>query len=73
MSLLNNLVKATFIGGALVGGTVAYLRLNDEEKQNLHQRVTQVRRKVADFIAPNDGVYTIPKEVEEELNALIND
>jgi uncharacterized membrane protein YebE (DUF533 family) len=73
MSLLNNLVKATFVGGALVGGTVAYVRLNDEQKQKLHQRLNQLRREVADLIAPNDGAYTIPKEIEEELNALIND
>jgi len=28
---------------------------------------------VADFIAPNDGAYDLPKEVQEELEALLND
>jgi hypothetical protein len=73
MSLLNNLVKATFVGGAIVGTAVAYARLNDEQKEKVQRGVNKVRRQVAEFIAPNDGAYTLPKEIEEELNALISE
>lgn len=73
MSFLNNLVKASIAGGVVIGGAVAYARLNDEQRQKLNSGVTRLRRKVSDLIAPNDGVYTIPKEVEQELEALIND
>ena len=73
MSLFNNIVKASIAGGVVIGGAVAYAQLNDEQRQKLNSRVTRLRRKVADLIAPNDGAYTIPKEVEAELEALLND
>jgi uncharacterized membrane protein YebE (DUF533 family) len=73
MSLVNNLVKAAFIGGTVVGSAVAYAHLNDEQKQKVQQNVARIRRKVADLIAPNDGAYVLPKEVEEELAALLNE
>ena len=73
MSFLNNLVKASIAGGVVIGGAVAYAKLTDEQRQKLNSGVTRLRRKVSDLIAPNDGVYTIPKEVEQELEALIND
>jgi uncharacterized membrane protein YebE (DUF533 family) len=73
MSLLNNLVKVAFVGGAVIGGTVAYARLNDEQKEKVQRGMNKVRRKVSDFIAPNDGAYKLPKEIEEELNALITE
>ena len=72
MSLFNNLVKASIAGGIVVGSAVAYSQLNDEQRQKLHSGVNRLRRKVADLIAPDDGVYTIPKEVEAELEALLN-
>jgi hypothetical protein len=73
MSLFNNLVKASIAGGVVIGSAVAYAQLNDEQRQKLHYGVNRLRRKVSDLIAPNDGVYTIPKEVEAELEALLND
>lgn len=73
MSLLNNLVKVAFVGGAVVGSAVAYARLNDEQKEKVQRGLNKVRRQVAEIIAPNDGVYTLPKEIEEELNALITE
>ena len=73
MSLFNNIVKASIAGGVVIGGAVAYAQLNDEQRQKLNSRVTRLRRKVADLIAPNDGAYTIPKEVEAELEALLTD
>jgi hypothetical protein len=73
MSFLNNLVKASIAGGVVIGSAVAYAQLNDEQRQKLHYGVNRLRRKVSDLIAPNDGVYTIPKEVEAELEALLND
>ena len=73
MSLFNNLVKASIAGGVVIGSAVAYTRLSDEHRQKLHSDINRLRRKVSDLIAPNDGVYTIPKEVEAELNALLND
>lgn len=73
MSLFNNLVKASIAGGVVIGSAVAYANLNDEQRQKLNSGINRLRRKVSDLIAPNDGVYTIPKEVEEELAALIND
>ena len=72
MSLFNNLVKASVAGGVIIGGAVAYARLSDEHRQKLNSDVTRLRRKVADLIAPNDGAYTIQKEVEAELEALLN-
>jgi len=72
MSFFNNLVKASIAGGIVVGSAVAYAKLNDEQRQKLNSSVNRLRRKVADLIAPNDGVYTIPKEVEAELEALLN-
>ncbi len=73
MSVFNNLVKASIAGGVVIGSAVAYTRLNDKQRQALNSDLNRLRRKVADLIAPNDGAYTIPKEVEEELAALIND
>jgi hypothetical protein len=73
MSLFNNLVKASIAGGVVIGSAVAYTRLNDQQRQALNSDLNRLRRKVADLIAPNDGVYTIPKEVEAELEALLND
>jgi hypothetical protein len=73
MSLVNNLVKLAVVGGAVAGSAVAYARLNDEQKQKVQRDLTKLRRKVADLIAPNDGAYELPKEVEEELAALINE
>ena len=73
MSLLNNHVKVAFVGGAVVGSAVAYSRLNDEQKEKVQRGLNKVRRQVAEVIAPNDGVYTLPKEIEEELNALITE
>lgn len=73
MSLFNNLVKASIAGGVVIGGAIAYARLSDEHRQKLNSDVTRLRRKVSDLIAPDDGVYTIPKEVEAELEALLND
>lgn len=73
MSVLNNLVKATVAGGIVIGSAVAYARLSDEQKATVNNSVSRARRKLADLIAPNDGVYTIPKEVEAELEALLND
>jgi len=72
MSLFNNLVKASIAGGVVIGSAVAYAQLNDEQRQKLNSSVNRLRRKVSDLIAPNDGVYTIPKEVEAELEALLN-
>jgi hypothetical protein len=72
MTFFNNLVKASIAGGVVVGSAVAYAQLNDEQRQKLHSGVNRLRRKVADLIAPDDGVYTIPKEVEAELEALLN-
>lgn len=73
MSLFNNILKVTFVGAAVVGSTVAYARLSDEQKDKVQQGMNKLRRKVADFITPDDGVYTLPKEIEEELNALITE
>jgi len=73
MSFFNNVVKVTVASGAVIGAAVAYARLNDEQRDKVKRGVNSVRRKVAEVIAPNDGAYTIPKEVEEELNALLND
>jgi flagellar basal body-associated protein FliL len=72
MSFFNNLVKTSIAGGIVVGSAVAYAQLNDEQRQKLHSGVNRLRRKVADLIAPNDGAYTLPKEVEAELEALLN-
>lgn len=73
MSLFNNVIKLSLLGGALVGSAVAYSQLPPESREKIKQGVTRARRKVADLIAPNDGAYTIPKEVEAELEALLND
>lgn len=73
MSFFNNVVKVTVASGAVIGAAVAYARLNDEQRDKVKRGVNSVRRKVAEVIAPNDGAYTIPKEVEKELNALLND
>ena len=73
MSLFNNVIKVTVAGGVVIGSAVAYARLSDEQRQTIKQGVTKIRRKVADFIAPNDGAYDLPKEVQEELEALLND
>jgi len=73
MSLFNNVIKLSALGGALVGGAVAYSQLPPERREKIKQRVTQARRKIADLIAPNDGAYDLPKEVQEELEALLND
>ncbi|NBX48405.1 hypothetical protein EBT25_00340 [bacterium] len=72
MSVLNNLVKATVAGGIVIGSAVAYARLSDEQKASINNSVSRARRKLADLIAPNDGAYTLPKEVEAELEALLN-
>jgi hypothetical protein len=73
MSALNTIFKATVTAGVVVGSAVAYARLSDEQKETIGRGVTRVRRKLADLIAPNDGAYNLPKEVEEELAALLND
>lgn len=73
MSALNTIFKATVAAGVVVGSAVAYARLSDEQKETIGRGVTRVRRKLADLIAPNDGAYNLPKEVEEELAALLND
>jgi len=73
MSTLNNIVKASIAGGIVIGSAVAYARLSQEQREMIEQKVTKLRRKVADFIAPNDGAYDLPKEVQEELEALLND
>lgn len=73
MSLFNNVFKLSLLSGALIGGAVAYGQLTPEDRQKIKRGVISARRKLADLIAPNDGVYTIPKEVEAELQALIND
>lgn len=73
MSLFNNLVKASIAGGIVIGSAVTYARLSQEQREMIEQKVTKLRRKVADFIAPNDGAYDLPKEVEAELAALLND
>lgn len=73
MSVFNNLVKATVAGGVILGSAVAYARLSDEQKASISNGVTRARRKLADLISPDDGAYNLPKEVEEELAALIND
>jgi hypothetical protein len=73
MSTMNALFKATVAAGVVVGSAVAYARLSDEQKDTIRHGVTRARRKLADLIAPNDGAYNLPKEVEEELAALIND
>jgi len=73
MSALNTIFKATVAAGVVVGSAVAYARLSDEQKETINRGVTRARRKLADLIAPNDGAYDLPKEVEEELAALIND
>lgn len=73
MSTFNTLFKATIAAGVVVGSAVAYARLSDEQKDTISRGVTRARRKLADLIAPNDGAYNLPKEVEEELAALIND
>lgn len=72
MSFVNTVFKATVAAGIVVGSAVAYARLSDEQKELIKGQTMRLRRKVADFIAPNDGVYTIPREVEEELSALLN-
>lgn len=73
MSLFNNVIKLSVLGGALIGGAVAYSNLPPERRESIKQGVTRARRKLSDLIAPDDGLYTIPKEVEAELQALIND
>jgi hypothetical protein len=73
MSLFNNVIKLSVLGGALLGSAVAYSQLPPERREKIKQGVTRARRKLSDLIAPNDGVYTIPKEVEAELEALLND
>lgn len=73
MSMFNNVLKFSLVSGALIGGTVAYAQLSADERQKIKTAVTRARRKLADLIAPNDGAYTIPKEVEAELEALLND
>lgn len=73
MSLFNNVFKLSVLGGAVIGSAVAYSNLPPEGREKIKQGVTRARRKLADLIAPNDGVYTIPKEVEAELAALLND
>jgi hypothetical protein len=73
MSLFNNVIKLSVLGGALVGSAVAYSQLPAERREKIKQGVTRARRKLSDLIAPNDGAYTIPKEVEAELEALLND
>lgn len=73
MSTLNNIFKASIAGGIVIGSAVAYARLSQEQREMIEQKVTKLRRKVADFIAPNDGAYDLPKEVQEELEALLND
>mgnify|MGYP000117077437 CR=1 FL=1 len=73
MSTMNALFKASIATGVIVGSAVAYARLSDEQKDTIRRGVTRARRKLADLIAPNDGAYDLPKEVEEELAALIND
>jgi hypothetical protein len=73
MSLFNNVLKLSLLGGAVIGGAVAYSNLPPERREKIKQGVTRARRKLSDLIAPDDGVYTIPKEVEAELQALIND
>lgn len=73
MSTFNNIVKASIAGGIVIGSAVAYARLSQEQREMIEQKVTKLRRKVADFIAPNDGAYDLPKEVQEELEALLND
>jgi hypothetical protein len=73
MSLFNNVLKLSLLGGAVIGGAVAYSNLPPERREKIKQGVTRARRKLSDLIAPNDGIYTIPKEVEAELQALLND
>jgi hypothetical protein len=73
MSLLNNIFKVSVVGAAVVGSTVAYARLSDDQKAKVQRGLNKLRHKVADFITPDDGVYTLPKEIEEELNALITE
>lgn len=73
MSLFNNIIKASIAGGVVIGSAVAYARLSDQQRETIKHGVTKLRRKVADFIAPNDGAYDLPKEVQEELEALLND
>ena len=73
MSLFNNVIKVTIAGGVVIGSAVAYARLSQEQREMIEQKVTKLRRKMADFIAPNDGAYDLPKEVQEELEALLND
>lgn len=73
MSTFNNIIKASIAGGVVIGSAVAYARLSQEQREMIEQKVTKLRRKVADFIAPNDGAYDLPKEVQEELEALLND
>lgn len=73
MSLFNNVFKLSLLSGAVIGGAVAYSNLPPEGREKIKRGVISARRKLADLIAPNDGVYTIPKEVEAELQALIND
>ena len=75
MSLFNNLIKASVAAGITAGAAVAYAQLNEEQRGKLKRGVNSVRRKLADIVAPSeDGViYDLPKEVEAELNALIND
>lgn len=73
MSLFNNVFKLTLLGGTVIGGAVAYAQLPPEGREKIKQGVIRARRKLSDLIAPDDGVYTIPKEVEAELAALIND
>jgi len=72
MSTFNTLFKATVAAGVVVGSAVAYVRLSDEQKNTIRSGVTRARRKLADLIAPNDGAYDLPKEVQEELEALLN-
>ena len=72
MSFVNTVFKATVAAGVVVGSAVAYARLSDEQKEVIKGQTRRLRRKVADFIAPNDGAYDLPKEVEEELAALLN-
>ena len=73
MSTMNALFKATVAAGIVVGSAVTYARLSDEQKDTINRGITRARRKLADLIAPSDGAYDLPKEVEEELNALLND
>jgi hypothetical protein len=69
----NSKAKAVLVTAAVVGAVGVYCTCTPTGRKAAKSFLTAGRNRLAKWIAPNDGAYTIPKEVEEELAALIND